>query len=242
MLIVRESAPVRQQTVSKLRDAICNGHFKPGDRLIERELCQLLGVSRTPIREALRQLEAEGLVKVLPNKGPIVDSLNIEQAKAVYQVRQVMESLACRLFATHADDSQIAVLTDSVDSFERAAVSGDIRALVQAKRDFYDILLEGCGNKLVQSILTSLLARISLLRMTSMSQMGRPLRSLAEIRAILDAISRRDGDAAWERSFAHIEQSEAVALEVLGKLKECGKESDNPDITEGKGKRHRQNG
>ncbi len=220
MLVLREPAPIRQQTVTNLRNAICKGHFKPGDRLIERELCGLMGVSRTPLREALRQLEAEGLVKVIANKGPIVACVSLEEARDIYQVRQVMESLACRLFAERADAARISVLAGAVDHFERAARAGNVDDLVDAKRDFYDTLLEGCENKLVQSFLVSLHARISLLRMTSMSQAGRPLQSLAEIRVILDAIERHDGDAAWESSFLHIQNSEAVALGVLARLDE----------------------
>lgn len=218
MQVSREHAPIRHQTVTNLRHAISSGLFKPGDRLKEKELCELIGVSRSPIREALRQLETEGLIKNIPNKGPVVASVSIEEARDIYQVREVMESLSCRLFAEKASDTQIKSLSDAVDRFERAALTENARELVKTKQLFYDVLLEGCGNKLLQSFLASLHARISLLRSTSMSRPGRPLKSLEEIRNILNSIKRRDSVSAWESSIMHIRNSEAVAIEVLSSI------------------------
>ncbi len=220
MRISREPAPIRQQTVVILRNEISEGQFKPGERLIERKLCELIGVSRTSIREALRQLEAEGLIKVIPNKGPIVATVTPEEARDIYQVREVMESLACRDFAERASTSQIEALVGMLKHFERVVPQADGRELVKAKNDFYTILLDGCGNKLVKSFLLSLHARISLLRSTSLSQPGRHLQSLEEISAIVRAIEQRDPEAAWETSVTHVRNAEAVALAVLAKLQE----------------------
>ncbi len=220
MRISREPAPIRQQTVVILRNEISEGQFKPGERLIERKLCELIGVSRTSIREALRQLEAEGLIKVIPNKGPIVATVTPEEARDIYQVREVMESLACRDFAERASTSQIEALVGMLKHFERVVPQADGRELVKAKNDFYTILLDGCGNKLVKSFLLSLHARISLLRSTSLSQPGRHLQSLKEISAIVRAIEQRDPEAAWESSVIHVRHAEAVALGVLAKLQE----------------------
>jgi GntR family transcriptional regulator, trigonelline degradation regulator len=220
MLISREPAPIRQQTIANLRNEICEGHFKPGERLIEAKLCELIGVSRTSIREALRQLEAEGLIKVIPNKGPVVATLTLEEAKDIYQVRAVMESLACRNFAERASTSQIEALAETMTRFERAALKADAKELVKAKNDFYSILLDGCGNALVKSFLLSLHARISLLRSTSMTLPGRPLQSHKEINAMVHAIAERDPEAAWESSVIHVRNAEAAALDVLTKLQE----------------------
>jgi DNA-binding GntR family transcriptional regulator len=218
MRIVREPAPIRKQTAAFLRNAISEGHFKPSERLIERKLCELVSVSRTSIREALRELEAEGLIKVIPNKGPVVANLTSEEAREIYQVRIVMESLACRLFAQRASTSQIEELVGMLNHFERAASKAGGREWVKAKNDFYTIILNGCGNTLVKSFLASLHARISLLRSTSMSQPGRPEQSLKEITAIVRAIARRDPEAAWENSAIHLRNAEAVALKALASL------------------------
>src|SRR5277367_656435 len=95
-LIERSAAPLRRQVLEELRSSIISGRLLPGARLIERELIAMMGVSRTVIREALRQLEAEGLVSNIPNKGPIVRELTIEEAKDLYAIRAVLEGLAAR--------------------------------------------------------------------------------------------------------------------------------------------------
>ncbi len=220
MRIFREPAPIRQQTVAHLRSAITEGQFKAGERLTEARLCELIGVSRTSIREALRQLETEGLIKVIPNRGPVVATLSYEEAKDIYQVREVMESLACRNFAERTSTSQIEALADTLARFEKAAYRADGKELVQIKNDFYSILLDGCGNALVKSFLLSLYARISVLRSTSLAQPGRPLQSLKEINTMVRAIKERDPEAAWEASVIHVRNAAAAALDALAKLQE----------------------
>ena len=98
--VQRHAAPLRQQVVEALRLAIIDGRLAPGARLIERELTEMLRVSRTVIREALRQLESEGLIAIVPNKGPVVRALTLAEAKDLYQIRAVLEGLAAR-FADH---------------------------------------------------------------------------------------------------------------------------------------------
>jgi GntR family transcriptional regulator, trigonelline degradation regulator len=91
MKVSNVAAPVRLQVAASFRSAILSGRFQPGDRLIEKDLCDLTGASRTSVREALRQLETEGLVQLVPNKGPIVASIDPKQARSIYQVRAVLE-------------------------------------------------------------------------------------------------------------------------------------------------------
>jgi DNA-binding GntR family transcriptional regulator len=222
MFVSRVHAPVRQQTTANLRQAIIEGRFKPGERLIERELIRLTGVSRTSIREALRQLETEGLVRVIPNKGSIVASVSPEEARDIYQVRQVLEGLACRLFAETANSSQISSLTAAVRLLEEAIQKKDSRMLIRAKDSFYEILLAGCGNKMVCSLIRSLHARITYLRTMSLSQPSRPLKSLKEIKLILKAIERHDPDGAWNASVEHVHKAQAVAAQVLQGLQKKG--------------------
>jgi DNA-binding GntR family transcriptional regulator len=90
MKVSNVAAPVRLQVAASFRSAILSGRFQPGDRLIEKDLCDLTGASRTSVREALRQLETEGLVQLVPNKGPIVASIDPKQARSIYQVRAVL--------------------------------------------------------------------------------------------------------------------------------------------------------
>src|SRR5690606_1680952 len=110
-------------------------------------------------REALRQLEAEGLIKMLPQKGPVVAEITVEEARHIYQVRAALEGLAGRLCATRATDEQIDALVQAERELEAAYASGDMALVLQAKTRFYEILMDGGGNPVAASILRSLHAR-----------------------------------------------------------------------------------
>ena len=97
---------MRHQVAEVLRAAITTGRFAPGQRLVEKDLCELTGVSRASVREALRQLESEGLIQTLPNRGPLVSRLSTQDAASIYQVRGALEALAAQLFANHATDQR----------------------------------------------------------------------------------------------------------------------------------------
>ncbi len=213
--VERQSASLRVQVEDRLRQAIAEGRFKPGDRLIERELCALIGVGRTSIREALRQLEAEGLVTSYAHRGPVVTVISYEEAKQLYSVRALLESFAGQSFAEQGSHDQIAALDDAVKEFEAAAGGGAGRRLTAAKDAFYDCLMSGCGNVFARQMLTTLHNRINLLRMTSMNQPGRLRHSVSEIKDIAAAIRDRDGARAAAACKLHIERAATVALDYL---------------------------
>lgn len=212
MKISSIAAPVRQQVAASFRSAILDGRFQPGVRLIEKELCELTGASRTSVREALRQLETEGLVDVVPNKGPIVASISVDQARSIYEVRAALESLAGALFARNATPADLARLEASVDDIARAYAGAPIEEVVRAKDAFYRILLEGGRNEIVTALLSMLQARISLLRRVSLAQPTRLGASIDEIRVILAALKRGDADAAAEACRRHVQAAADAAL------------------------------
>lgn len=214
--IPRQAATLRLLVEDRIRSAIAAGHFKPGQRLIERELCEQIGVGRTSVREALRQLEAEGLVVTVPHRGPEVSSISHDEARQLYELRALLEGFAGRKFAEAGSDAVIAELARAVDSFAAAAAQGSDRAaLVAAKTRFYAVLMQGAGNVFVTQSLTTLHNRITLLRVTSMTQPGRLADSVAEIRAIFDAIAARDPDRAEAVCRHHIAKAAEIALAVL---------------------------
>lgn len=215
MRVVRVAAPLRQQVLEKIRDAIAVGQLAPGNRLVERELCEITGVSRTLIREALRQLESEGLVEVIPNKGPIVATISARQAREVFQLRAELEGLASQLFAELATDAQMKALQDAFAQLREAYGSGDSAKMLAAKSRFYDCLVEGSGNETLGTVLRQLHARAMVLRATSLSQPGRTAESERELVEIMKAIRKRDGAAARKASVAHITKAAQAALNVL---------------------------
>jgi DNA-binding GntR family transcriptional regulator len=215
MRISSVAAPVRQQVVASFRSAILSGRFQPGDRLIEKDLCDLTGASRTSVREALRQLETEGLVELVPNKGPIVASIDPSQARSIYEVRLALESLAGSLFAANATDAQINRLEVAVEQLADAYSDGHIEGILEKKEIFYSVLLEGSGNEIVPSLLRMMHARISLLRRVSLRDSQRLSASIREIRAILKSIKERDPHGTAEACRRHVKCAADAALALM---------------------------
>lgn len=208
-------SPIRKQVVERLREAIIEGRLKPGQRLIERELCELLGVSRTSLREGLVELENEGLITNAPNRGPFVARISISLAEDVYQLRASLESLAAQLFAKRASDAQLEELIRSTKVLEDVYHNFTPGSFLAAKNRFYDVLLEGAGNALAAQVLRGIHARISQLRITSLSSPSRNESSIKEIWKIVDALKARDEEAAQRASMEHVRNAAEVALAVL---------------------------
>ena len=210
--IEKKSATLRGLVEDKLREAIAAGVFAPGQRLIERELCEMLGVGRTSVREALRQLEAESLIESLPHKGPVVARISVEEARQLYSLRTLLEAHAGRRCAQTADEDFLQRLDAAVETFVKASECKERVAMIEAKTAFYDLLMEGCGNKYITRTLTGLHNQISALRLTSMSRPDRLPQSIAEIRAIAAAIRSGDPARAADACRRHIENASEVAL------------------------------
>lgn len=211
------AAPRRREVENKLRKAIIDGQFLPGRRLVERELCEALQVSRTSVREALRQLEAEGLVNVLPYRGPVVSTLTASEAQQVYRVREVLEGLAGQGFVDHGTKDQHDRLSDAYKRLTLAAREKQFSAILELKEEFYLILFEGCGNAYVRDMLRQLNNRIRLLRAASLSDPNRPPQTMREMKKIMDAIAGGDREAAWDACVEHVRNAADVALGVLKK-------------------------
>ncbi|TDR85178.1 GntR family transcriptional regulator [Enterovirga rhinocerotis] len=215
MRVAPVAAPIRSQVVETLRTAITSGRFAPGQRLVEKDLCDLLGVSRPSVREALRELESEGLIHTIPNRGPLVSRLTAREAASIYEVRAMLEALAAKLCAERASQEQIDDLSKTVDELEAASRSGDVEQVLVAKRAFYDALLAGSQNVMIPSMLRTMNARITQLRRVSLSSVERLPETIVEIRAVVKAIAERKPDAAFQASLYHIEQASRVATAKL---------------------------
>jgi DNA-binding GntR family transcriptional regulator len=216
---VERATPIREQIAEHLRVAIADLRLRPGAVLIERELCESTGASRPSVREALRQLESEGLLVSAPGKGTKVATLSVEEARHVYQVRGVLEGLAGRLFATLASDEDRAQLHDAFGAVQDALT--EPRQLLKAKDRFYAVLMRGAQNPIAEQTLNALYRRVTLLRATSLARSGRPTQSIQEIQAIVQAIDDRDPDATERACRKHVRSAEQVALEVSPEKEEA---------------------
>lgn len=215
--IGRVSAPLREQVLAALREAILSFRLRPGQRLIERELIDSTGVSRTTIREVLRELAAEGLVTTVPQKGAIVVAPTASEAADLYDLRGVLEVHLVKRYVEHATDAQVTALRKAFTQLETAVRRGaDTTALLRAKDRMYDLLAEGAGNKELRATLARLHARVSLLRATSLtSSAGRPAAMLTEMRALVAAIEARDARAAQRAALRHVRAAAAAGIAGL---------------------------
>lgn len=204
MSVSRPVGNLRTQVVEKLRQAIADGHFAPGVRLIERELCELLGVSRTLVREALRQLEAEGWVENVPYRGPIVATTSADEARQLYEIRAVLEGWAAKCCAENATDEDIAELDGLVEQLSTAERRGNLKQMLDVLDAFHQKLLQAAGNQMLTNYLTSLRSRLRRLRGVSLRQPARARQTIEEKCILLEALKKRDGKAARKAREQHV--------------------------------------
>lgn len=213
--IVRVAAPLRQQVIEMLRTAIADGRYVQGDRLVERELCELLQISRPILREAIRQLEAEGLVRNVPQRGIEVVTLTSEDVRQIYQVRAALESVAAAEFATYGTEAQWEALERAMKAFEAAAAEGVPSHIQAAKTRIFEILVEGCGNQVIAQILIPLHNRILLLRGNSLREPGRIANTIKELHAVHEALLARDPDWIQIAYKTHIDNSAQSTMAAI---------------------------
>lgn len=218
--IQKFAAPLRQQVLDGLRQAIIEGRLAPGARLTERELTEMMGVSRTVIREALRQLESEGLIAIIPNKGPVVRELSLAEAKDLYHIRAVLEGLAARLFIENAGEAQVRQLAQALDVVAGAYERGDAQEVLETKNRFYDVLFAGACSETLSSMLGTLHARIWRWRALGLSHPQRSAQrsreSVKNLRAMLAAIRKRDADAAERLTREEAQRAAAEVMRLIG--------------------------
>ena len=213
--VLRVFAPqtlVRDEALERLRDAIITGHFPPGARLIERELCEAMGVSRTSIREVLRRLEAEKLVRVEPRRGPEVVRLSRKQVAEIYEIRAMLEATLVRRFTEMASDQDVVRLRGIFEEIMTADENENVFELVGLMKRFIEHMMQVVDHELISDMLRQLIARISVLRVLSMSMPGRIQSSMGELRAVMEAIEKRDADAAAECLTFYVRNAADAAL------------------------------
>lgn len=208
----QEAAPLRNQIIAALRSAIETGLLQPGTRLIERDLCEQLNVSRTSLREALRELQALGVLASIDNRGLIVGALTDSEAANAYSIRAVLEALVVGQFVSAASDAEIEQVAALGAKLSRAYMSGSVERILDARRAFFDCLCTGARNAMAFEIINLLTLRTSILRSRSLSRKERQRQSIGEIETIVDAIRSRDATTAERAVTEHIANAAESAL------------------------------
>lgn len=204
--------PLREVVCETLREAIRGGVLKPGERLMEIQLAEELGVSRTPVREAIRKLELEGYVIMMPRRGTYVANLSIRDVNEVFEIRTTLDSLASGLAAERITDEELERLERLLVLIGEYIEQNDMEKIVETDMEFHDILYQASRNARLVGIIYNLREQLTRFRSTSMSYPGRLKETLEEHIRIVEAIAQGNVELAQKAAEEHMEKSEQTLL------------------------------
>jgi DNA-binding GntR family transcriptional regulator len=196
----------------RLRQGIRAGEFRPGQRLREAELATRLNVSRTPVREAIRRLASDGLIEVAPSRGVMIISLDKQQVRQLYALREILEGAAARMAAQHASPAEIATMRELLDAGRAAAEPGQIARL---NRLFHHAIQDAAHNRYLAQALVQLSDSLSLLPGTTYEVPGRADAAHEEHLAIIDAIEARAPERAEDLARRHIAMAGQTRIRMM---------------------------
>jgi len=209
--------PLREIVFESLREAIINGVLKPGERLMEVQLAEEMGVSRTPIREAIRKLELEGFVIMVARKGAYVAGISMKDVADVFEIRAALEGLAASLAAERITDEEKEEMERLLVRKAACVEAGDYDSLTEIDTEFHELLYKASRNERLMQIISNLREQINRFRMVSLAFPGRGREALEEHKKIAEAIAERDAALAQALAQEHIENAENALLEAMQK-------------------------
>ena len=207
--------PLRDVVFETLRDAIIKQVLKPGERLMEIQLADEMGVSRTPVREAIRKLELEGLVVMVPRKGAYVAGVSMKDIHEVYEVRAALEMLAVSLAAERITDEELDALERQVLRESEAEANADEHSLdniIYIDSSFHDIIYQAAHNQRLVQFVNILQEQLQRFRAASWSRPGRSKTALEEHKQIVEALAERNGELAAKLAKEHIDNAESAMI------------------------------
>lgn len=204
-----ESYSLSGRVFHRLREDILSGKYRANEELKEKTVGDDLGVSRTPVREALRQLELEGLVKIIPNKGAIVEGISVADIKDIYAIRAHLEGLCARWAAVRITEQQLAALEENVFLVEFHEAKGNYAQMLELDNRFHDLLYEASGSRMLSQELVNLHHYVERVRKITLSMPERVIKSNNEHRQIVEALKEHDEDRAEKLANQHIRNAMA---------------------------------
>lgn len=207
--------PLRELVFEAIREAIIDGTLRPGERLMEVVLAEELGVSRTPVREAIRKLELEKLVIMVPRKGAYVADVTKRDVAEVFEIRRALEGLAAQLASNRVTEEQLEKLERYLVKISDAIDKGDIEQTISIDVAFHDVLYQASGNQRLEDMISNLREHIQRYRSTSLAYPGRMKQALIEHRKVVEAIANRDADLAKKLAEQHIVNAENSLMEAI---------------------------
>lgn len=201
---VSDKYSLRGRVFTKVRENILSGKYKENEELKENTIAAELGVSRTPVREALRQLELEGLVNIIPNKGAYVTGISEKDIHDIYVIRSYLEGLCARWACDHITEEQLDELEETVYLSEFHAKKGHQEQLVELDNKFHELIYAASDSKMLDHVLSDFHHYVERARKSSLAKSGRAAATIEEHKLILEAIKQRDGDKAETLAHEHI--------------------------------------
>ena len=214
-LNMNDFLPLRDVVFNTLRQAILRGELQPGERLLEIHLANKLGVSRTPIREAIRKLELEGLVLMIPRKGAVVAEITEKSLRDVLEVRRALEELAMKLACEKILDEEIEELKAAAKEFENALKTGDVTVFAEADVKFHDIIYRTTDNHRLIQLLYNLREQMYRYRVEYLKREDSHETLLAEHRYIIETLEKRDANEAVKAVCAHIDNQVTAVADTI---------------------------
>jgi len=193
---IEQHQTLREKILETIRDAILDGQLKPGEKVAEPELATRFGISRTPIREAFRQLESEGYLTVIPRKGAVVTALSERAVEEFYVIKSILEGYAAQISAQNMTEKEISKLEALNDRLHLLAEQGDVKNFFKVHNEFHDIFINAAGNEKLAELIHQMLLKFNRFRLASISLPGRMEISVKEHNALIKAFRNKDGAAA----------------------------------------------
>jgi DNA-binding GntR family transcriptional regulator len=225
--------PLREVVFEALRDAIVSRILEPGERLMEVQLAEAMGVSRTPVREAIRRLELEGFVVMIPRRGAYVAQLSLKDIADAFEIRGALEGLAAGLAAERATEDDIEELGRLLVRMSECLDSGDTKKAVDMDIEFHEKLYDASRNERLSQMVSSLREQILRFRTQSLSYPGRLVKALQEHATIIDAIAERDPATARKHAEDHIQAAQNSLMEMMAAQRKARHESKGDDSATG---------
>lgn len=214
-IYMNEFLPLRDVVFNTLRQAILTGELKPGERLMEIHLANKLGVSRTPIREAIRKLELEGLVTMIPRRGAEVAQITEKSMNDVLEVRRAMDALCVELACDRITPEELEQLKEACDAFEAAVKTSDVKKIAQADVALHDIIVRATGNQRLIQLVNNLSEQMYRYRFEYIKDSSQHERLVEEHRIIYQSIVQKDKETASQAAKTHIDNQEKSIIRQI---------------------------
>ena len=212
--------PLRDVVFNTLREAILKGELKPGERLMELQLAAKLGVSRTPIREAIRMLEQEGLAVTIPRKGAEVAKMTEKDMEDVLQIREALDELAAKIACEQISEEQLEELVATMHEFEESTKTDNVKKIAEADVKFHDIIYQSTGNPKLVNMVNNLREQMYRYRIEYLKDSAVRRQLAKEHKAICEALRTHDRESALRYVYVHIDNQQKAIIRSLNEEKE----------------------